>query len=413
MSDLSKTQKGIMITLYILTALSLLLSCFTIYNLAVRSRPWTMGVAYASALTKTEDQVPICTVKIHDNTNKNGQTLYEVQFNSYTDHEGGSVSGFGMQCTGDWELFNGLKSFDYFNIKRLIELNEKYNNSKQMFYTTALGDFYLYYMGDDKSSYMLPDNNIKDYLLIDIQGTIYKLTLKNYTFNRVKDSKWAQFKNSLNDEWGREEVKTQYSWYEVFDYIIKSALTSSARETNSVFPLSLLDLDPYMKIEKQDSKGRFDEVPKTTETRNYLTIQVEYTKDGATKATDSKFNQVGYSTTWSYNNQKEVKDYWNAYTTINLTEKHLSKISSSHYTDSYYLTIDKNFVDSLNKLPNKDLKININLDNLDYKALGIYMDNFVFKTAPLEFNITSSTSQQFEVIHADKLTPTLNFGGNA
>lgn len=408
MSDLNKVQKGFMITIYILTAFALLVSAFVIYNIITKEKPWTLGVTYASLLTSNDNQVSICTVSIKDNSNNNGQSLYEIQWNSYTDTDGSGISGFGIQAVGcDWTVLNGDINSEYYMFNNLA-LESAYNNYSRMLAQNSsliFGDIYLYYTGDNgQVYYSLSSDDLDNYLLIDIDGQFYRLTLKEYTYTAQKDGFW-------NELFNRTETRTTtYSWFEVFDYIIESAINASGSTEFSEFPLALFDLSKYFDIEYKDDNGQYHSLPNTSENRNYLTIQVNYEKDGATEASDSTFKQIAYSTSWNYYSDFELDNYWNAYSEIVITEDYVNAVYNQ-LENSYYLTIDEKFANYLSRLKMSNISIILNLDNLDYEVYGIDLQYFNFNME--SFTINSSTISELEIYNQENcpVELQLNLGG--
>ena len=115
MSDLEKKDKIIMSIVYVLMVLSCAVIFFVIYNVIKKEKPWTLGVTYASVISVDGNEQPILKVSIKSNKNKNGEALYDMQFNSYSDTEGNGITGFGIQCVGDWKIINnsGYADFGY------------------------------------------------------------------------------------------------------------------------------------------------------------------------------------------------------------------------------------------------------------------------------------------------------------
>lgn len=411
MSDLNKFQKGLMITLYILTAIALGVSAFVIYTIAVKEKPWTIGVTYASELTANDNQVNICTVSIHDNFNNNGQSLYELQFNSYTDSEGNGVAGFGIQIVGDWQVWNADRTYENYIAKDSMSFStalQKYNSrGLTQNLSFILGDAYLYYTGDDgKIYYSLSAEDLDNYLLIDIDGQFYRMTLKNYDYESIKDGFWNELFNRT------ETRQTPYSWFEVFDVIIKSALSHSGDAEYEEFPLSLLDLSRFFNFEYKDENGQYHPLPDTSENRAYFTIQVEYSRDGALDIDDSMFHQVANSTTWNYYADLSLNDYWNAYTNIIITEQFLNAVYNEA-ENAYYVTLDREFANYLNTLQMSEINVELDLDNLDYAVYGIDLQNFDFNMQSL--TISSDVISELEIYNEEdcSVDVTLNLGGVA
>lgn len=391
-------KRGILFAfVYTITAVALLFGIYAVYNLIAVQKPWTIGVVYASKLEANDQQVPIVTVKVSSNQNNNGQDLYEIQFNSYTDSEGNGVAGFGIQAVGrNWEIYNFDPNSPYdcwsSGVQRLDELSRRLDSGEKVLMqnnTFMFGDVYLYYTGDNGViHYSISDSDLDDYLLIDIDGQSYRLVLKEYTYTTTRGALW----------WQKTETHTaRYSWFEVFDYIIGSALENSgSAQGYEEYPLSLMDLAHYFTVEYKDEDDQYHPMADTAENRTYLTIQCEYDLDGATELSDSMFNIVANSTTWSYYNNTSVSDYWLATTKeFTLDESMLNYIYYSSY-DGYYLTLDAKLENYL-KTAKESVKVVIDIDKkTDYTLSGIDLKNFTFNIS--SFEILNAPSD-FEILN--------------
>ncbi len=412
MENSDKFRIALMVVVYVITAVFCSLGAFALYNLIAVQKPWTIGVAYADILEYSEDNPAIIDVKINSNENSNGQALYELQFNSYTDQDGNGVSGFGIQCVGGWQirhdyeslpnykqtegLFGGI-SAEIQNIgkKGTINKDEKY---LQQFETYAVGDFYLYYTGDNGVTYSyLSVDELDDYLLIDIDGKFYKLTLKDYSY--ITKEAYKGFTGLFRNFWSANTIThtVKYSWFDVFNAVMQSAFKNSGKEEFRKYALPLMDLSKYLTIEYKDEDGKYHPVEKTTENRYYFSIPVEHYKNGATEVSDSKFKMVGYSTTWSYYNSKDVQDFWQVAIDHLVTQKHLNYI----YYESYgkkFLTIDAKFANYLKTIA--DVEIIIDMDALSQPVGGIDLKYFDIKTIK-SFTI-NNVPQEFEMLNKDQ-----------
>ena len=403
----AEKKRGILFAfVYITTAVALLFGVYAVYNLIAVQKPWTLGVVYASKLEANDQQVPIVTVKVSSNQNNNGQDLYEIQFNSYTDSEGNGIAGFGIQAVGrNWAIYNidQYSSFDYLSGDRMFELVDRLNSGERFLKqneTYIFGDIYLYYTGDNGIIYYsLSDSDLDDYLLIDIGGQAYRLVLKDYTYTTTSGALW----------WKDTETHTaRYSWFEVFDRIIDSALKDSGpAQGYAEYPLSLMDLSHYFTVEYKDEDDQYHPMADTAENRTYLTIQCEYDLDGATELSDSMFNIVANSTTWSYFNNTSVSDYWMATTEeFTLDESMLNYIYYSSY-DGYYLTLDVKLENYL-KTAKESVKVVIDIDKkTDYTLSGIDLKNFTFNIS--SFEILNAPSD-FEILNQGDIEVT--YGAN-
>jgi len=415
LSDLNKPQKVFMVILYILTVISALVSSFVIYNLANVKKPWTLGVTYADALTTTEGQKQIISVKVSDNDNNNGIPVYDMRINSYADTEGNGLRGFGIQCVGNWKVVNksdysvfstSIKDIDvakdikqmYINKEEIEALKSQYANMFEVNQTIAFGDFYFYYTGDDGKIYSKTSiENFDDELLIDIEGAYYKLSLKPYNYEVLSSNAWDLLIGNMS-----ETQTSAYTWFEIFDLVMTSAINTNAETKYSEFPLSLMDLSDFVTLQYQDK-----DLPKTTENRNYFTIQVDYSNNGAVKSEDSMFGMIYASPKYDYYAETSVNDYWNAYSELIITEDNVNFVYSEVY-DSYCVVIDSNFSDYLKTLIDSEIKVNLDLTNLEFNVYGIDLQNFNFDIENFEIKVNSI--EDFKIYNQDlcSVEPTLS-----
>lgn len=398
----AENKRGILLSIvYIITAIMLALGVYSVYNLIAVQKPWTLGVTYAGAISTDDTQANIIDVNIKSNANNNGEVLYEIQFNSYTDTDGSGIAGFGIQVVGsDYALYNMSDLFNNTGLVNFESAQKKYDRMLNQNSSYIFGDVYLYYTGDNGKVYRsLNVSELDDYLLIDIDGAYYRLVLNDYPVTTTSGTLW----------WEKEEVTyVQYSWFDVFDYIIQSALSNSATEVYEKFALPLFDLSDFLKIEYKDEDGQYKQMPDTAENRNYMTIQVTYDKDGAVETSDSMFNMVGSSSTWSYYNEDYIKDYWQATSSITITDSMLNYTYNDLY-EAYFLTLDPTFVEYLQNSKN-EINITLDLSNkvaIDYAGIDLQYFDFNIKS----FEIINAPSD-FIIIHQDycEIEPEVTYG---
>lgn len=405
LSDLEKPQKIFFYIMFAVTAIALALGIFAGYNLALVAKPRTLGVSYATVLTTSSGEVPICEIEMWDNANNNGLKAYGVRWNSYTDVEGSWVKGFGLQVTGDIWGVSQIHTLNSVN-KLLVD---SYINSFGGFATsdTAVYGNWSLYQSDDlgESSYELPRNELNNNLYIDIEGNYYQILLNDYAWVTKESTGFLGLKT--------KEVShsAQYTWFEFAQYIYQSLHSHSNNIQDGTYYINLLECDTYYRLLYQTDKGQYKELDKVSDLRNYLQIKINYHKDGITDASQSMFKQVNNNPSWNYWEGTEVEDFWSVVTPLYLDESNISTIADES-TGNYYITITKEFADYIDGLSNAEVYVNINLDNLEVGVSGILMDNFTFKTQ--EFNITATNSQVFDVLNPNTInTPILNIGGDA
>lgn len=353
--------------LYGLTAVAIFIIGFVIYYIIQFEKPQTLGTVYANGLSCTEEDINIVEVKIHSNENNNGQVCYEVLFNGYTDYIGGAVKGFGMQLAGD---YTGQHAYTTISGEQAV---------------TWYGGIQLYNTDDyGVSSYVT--SNMPNELYIDIDGAFYKICFETFKYNELKSGFW-------NSVFGKtEEKELSYNFYSLFDYIVNSALSDSARFENGEYSISLLDCSKFIKFMYQDTDTQYKDLPKTSTMYEFLKIHVTYSKDGMIDASQSLFHQYYGNSSWNYYNNTDIENYWNAYANLELTEANMNYVYNEEKS-AYYITIDENFAKYLQGLSNANISLNINTSNLDFEIYGIDLYNFYFKIK--SFEITADSVEDF------------------
>ena len=400
--DLETPQKVFFYILFALTGVAFALSVFAIYGFMNNAKPKTLGVSYANVLTTSSGEVPICEINIFSNKNNNGLELYEVRFNSYTDVEGSWVKGFGLQVpTCDWGAYLSTNTSSKHYLINLPTLSSfvYFKTSVQTKDLIVYGDW-SFYQSDDlgANSYKFV-GELSNNLYIDIEGEFYQIVLNSYKYQTWKT-------NWLGQKKYKDETGT-YTWFELFRHIVDSCMHDNRALGDSTYYIDLLECSKYYHLLKQNDKGQYLPLDKVSDLRNYLQVKVNYHDDGITDASQSMFKQVKYSPTWSYWDGTGVEDFWSVVTPMHITEANITTIESN---GKNYITINQDYVAYLKTLSNAEFYVNINLDNIDTEVSGILMDNFTMKTQ--EFNITSSTSQEFEILNPSSYNvPILNLGG--
>ncbi len=406
METLNKPQKIFMIIMYVLASIGILVSSFVIYNLVNVMRPETLGVTYASTLNSSSGEEPICTVEIWSNDNNNGQQLYEILWNSYTDEDGQGIKGFGVQIVGDYfisHIYEMLQSIE--SSQKISKKASEFKNTILSEETIVCGDWYCYNTDDlGESSYMLPIDKVGRNLYISIDDNFYQIKLNNYSW-QTDESFWI-FSHKYVTHYAPQ------TFFDLTDYVIQSALTDSAKKDNSTFYIDLLECANFYDLLYKDSRGQYHPLQDATDIKNYLQIKVNYHKDGATESSDSMFKQVAYSTTWSFYDNSNLEEYWNAYGQIEITENHLNFVYNKD-RQAYYATIDEKLAKYLESTINTEISVKINFDNLDFNVYGIDLKNFTFKIESFDITSTANTDDTFVVYNSKipNISPTIHLGG--
>lgn len=393
MSELSKSQKILMGIIYALTGCALVVIFFSLYNILALSKPQTLGTIYASTLSRAEDDVYIIEVNIYSNENKNGISCYEVLWNGYTDYQGNNIKGFGMQASvlPQEHKYSKVAPGSVFLIHDVDSPYITEFSEATMYYTDDLG----------VSSYVT--NEMPGELYFDIDGSFYKYEFQTFDREVYSTTGWNFF-NALFNITKNEKVPFNYNT--LFEVIVSSALTDSARYENGEFTISMLDLSKYVKILVQNEDKQYVDLPKTSTTYDLFKVKVTYSKDGMTDASQSMFHQFKHSTTWNYYNNTDVEKYWNAYFELKLDEKTINYVFNE-FESAYYIVLDTKFSQYLKSLSYAEISIVLDITAVDFDVYGIDLEHFDFKIK--SFEILVDNAEDFEIYNSDRcsVNPTI------
>lgn len=379
MSELNKTEKIIMSIVYGLTAISLIIISFVIYNIIAKEKPQTLGTVYISSLTCSDEDINIVEVKIHSNENGNGVSCYEVLWNGYTDYQGKAIKGFGIQST---EL---PKAHDY----NMCPDGSFAFNYVQSPYITEFPNSTMYTTDDLGLSYYVP-SGMPNELYFDIDGKMYKYQFKTFEREIYSTNGWNFFNQVFQI---KTTEKVSFNYYTLFNSIVNSALTESAKEEYLEFAMNMFDLSPYVEIYYQDEDTQYKPLSKTSTMYKLFKIKITYSKDGLTDVSQSIFKQLKGNSSWDFYSNTDVKEYWNAYSSIVLTENNLNYVYDESES-SYYAVIDENFAEYLSSLSYAEIIFDLDFTVLDFDVYAIDLKNFDFDVKNIDIQ---SNNEDFVV----------------
>ena len=402
---MSKLGKTLLWVLSIIAGISLLFGLWVVYYISNNRVPETLGTTYLDLLPIEEGDVPICTVNIFDNSKNSGQKLYEVIFNGYTDVENKAVKGYGIQVVGDYDLINRKSSCSF---EEYLELENRMETEGYLEIggTGLVGSVYTYNSDDLGISSYLGEMPTK--LFVQIDGTNYLMEFEDYSYKVPKGSN--AFTKAFNELFGRyKNAYASYTFLDLFDLIVQSALSNSAQEDFAQFSIPMLDCSEMIRLRVLNEDGQYVDLDSTSMDYDFLKVHINYSKDGALNASESLFHQVANESSWSYFNSFETEDYWNSYSVVTITETDVCFVESTYYEGQYYIALTEEYADYLNTLTNVEINVDINLDNISREICGIDMTNFNFDFD--NFTITSSDTQTFDVINSSGFIPELSVQG--
>ena len=271
--------------------------------------------------------------------------------------------------------------------------------------TTLIGGVYTYNSDDlGISSY---SGKVPNQLFIQIDGTNYLMEFESYRYKDYSSRYGAEWFNRLINNYKVKYV--DYTFLDLFDLIVQSVITNSAKEDFAQFSIPLLNCSELIRLRVLDEDGQYVDLGTTSIDYDFLKVHINYSKDGVLKASESLFHQVANESSWNYFDSFETEDYWNSYSVVNITESNVCFVESTYYEGQYYIALTEEYADYLNTLTNVEINVDINLDNISRELCGIDMTNFNFDFD--DFIITSSDTQTFDVINSSGFIPELSVQG--
>lgn len=360
-------KKIINIIIIILTVLALVvIGLYAYFMLFVKNTQKTVGINYIG------DQAPVDILEIKsqqeltaaeieyyenrylfhanvfDNANKNGEELYEMQLNYFTDYklEHNACRSTGMQMLGSYNLVIG-------NGSTLKEINEHVNSSFTYYDTSDM----INYNGGNIATQL----NRNTRLIIKIDNKPYQIQL---TGTETETVGWLIKSN----------ITYYYYWAAVFGDVMNAVKTNSRRYGDYYITINL---SKYFTVYAFDeAKGKFIEDNITDQIFNYSVLKFHYEANGATKASQSLFGQINCNS--KYGNDDSINtEYWQERVVYTLTEKDLEYRTSETYNGEVaHLSVATK--ELLSKMPKSEINIKIDTNSSYFKNNNINFVGFDF-----------------------------------
>lgn len=360
-------KKIINIIIIILTVLALVvIGLYAYFMLFVKNTQKTVGINYIG------DQAPVDILEIKsqqeltaaeieyyenrylfhanvlDNANKNGEELYEIQLNYFTDYklEHNACRSTGMQMLGSYNLVIG-------NGSTLKEINEHVNSSFTYYDTSDM----INYNGGNIATQL----NRNTRLIIKIDNKPYQIQL---TGTETETVGWLIKSN----------ITYYYYWAAVFGDIMNAVKTNSRGYGDYYITINL---SKYFTVYAFDeAKGKFIEDNITDQIFNYSVLKFHYEANGVTKASQSLFGQINCNSKYGANEEIST-EYWQERVVYTLTEKDLEYRTSETYNGEVaYLSSTTKEI--LSKMPRAEINVNIDVNSSYFKDNNINFVGFDF-----------------------------------
>lgn len=360
-------KKIINIIIIILTVLALVvIGLYAYFMLFVKNTQKTVGINYIG------DQAPVDILEIKsqqeltaaeieyyenrylfhanvfDNANKNGEELYEMQLNYFTDYklEHNACRSTGMQMLGSYNLVIG-------NGSTLKEINEHVNSSFTYYDTSDM----INYNGGNIATQL----NRNTRLIIKIDNKPYQIQL---TGTETETVGWLIKSN----------ITYYYYWAAVFGDVMNAVKTNSRRYGDYYITINL---SKYFTVYAFDeAKGKFIEDNITDQIFNYSVLKFHYEANGVTKASQSLFGQINCNSKYGANEEIST-EYWQERVVYTLTEKDLEYRTSETYNGEVaYLSSTTKEI--LSKMPRAEINVNIDVNSSYFKDNNINFVGFDF-----------------------------------
>ncbi len=383
-------KKIVNILLIILTIIAMIaIGLFAYFKLFIKET--TVGINYIS------DQAPVDILEIKDkqelseaeieyyenrylfhanvldNANKNGEELYEMKLNYFTDYslEHTACRSTGMQHLGSYNLVFG-------NSKTEEEIQEYVNSGFTYYDTTNMTTW----NGGNLATQL--NRNAK--LIIKIDNKPYQIQLTGTT---TSTEGWLI----------KYEVTYYYFWAAVFGDVMNAVKTNSRGYGDYYITLNL---SKYFTVYAFDeAKGKFVEDNITDQIFNYAVLKFHYEANGVTRASQSLFGQINCNSKYGEDTSIDTT-YWQERIVYTLTEKDLLFRTSEVYEGEVaYLSVATK--ETLSKMPRAEINIKIDVNS------SYFTDN--------EINFIGFDFNAFEGVTLNKITltgsKTINFLDNS
>lgn len=349
-----KVKRGVFYAYTPIFIICLFLLCWLMYYYLFLSNKITISTAYLDKASYTEDQIFFIDINYYSNRTGNGEEVFELKFNYYTDtripdkQEDGSYGTKYMYSTGI-QLIGGVKTkyFQESGIESFFTGNSYYH------YTITNGYCYDTEMGGTSFGSLnrqtLLDQNK---WIFDIEGELCLIQPKGY----VKSSKNLWIQSNLN-------INTSYFIMSLYNTV------KSLEVGENIFELNLSE---YFFVNMQKDDGKFDTEPTDDVNFLYTNIHVNVSDQGMIKSNQSMFGIVEDDADWSLYGTS-ADSYWQVKTEYDLSFNDFTVV---YEEGCYYLKIKNVCLEYLKPFNYINVVINLDLDKIYISGVKIEVAGF-------------------------------------
>lgn len=367
----------------------LMLLCWLMYYYLFLDSKISITTAYLDDATYSENETFFIEVNYYSNENENGQEVFEVKFNYYTDtripekDEDGNFEAKYMYSTGA-QFLGGIQ----YTYKEDTSISELFSNRADHYYTLKNGYYYDTEMGGTSFTSLKGQSLInQSSWLFDVNGELCKIWCK-YLDEKNLDDMFIEKTLWINHYL---KIDTSYFILSLYNTI------QSLDEGEKIFALNLSD---YFYVNIQNDDGTFNTQPTDDENYLYANIKVNVNNNGMINANQSLFGIVEEDADWSlYGSNSD--EYWQVRTEYNLTLNDFIVVSESQ---KFYLDIKQSCLNYLKPFNYLNIIITINLDEVKVASTQVDIQGFTQKLYSLDIYkiiLHSTTEREFEILDKD------------
>lgn len=382
----NKLVKSINILLCIFMVLSVLVSgIYLYYHYAIKPNHLSVGVNYFGKQSPTdlldidnlseekkkeyEDRV-LFEFNFYDNSKSNGIPLCEFRLNYFTDYTMTTPTcrSVGLQGFCDYSKLVDIESLNNSTEER-NEIVKYFNSSDTSFYMYTFQDDLSWagYTYDVSGANTVLNNDSK--FIVSIANKPYLIQLNGKRIQTV-DKKFLFFTV------GTETTERSVTWTELFIEIMYAVRTNSQGYGSKYFVFDCSDYFKSVKEYNPETK-KFDKTPDTDITKNYSYVKFNYSKDGATKSSQSLFGLIKSSATYGETETSGNIEYWQSRVNFNIDQT--SKIENNSVINYRYSDVHNGYLASVNldclkiikDMPTTNISVVLDLDKLKTNNLNV------------------------------------------
>ena len=333
-------------------------------------------------LKSFEDRV-LFNINIYDNTNKNGEELYELRLDYFTDP---TLTSNSYRSTGMQVLGRAPET----------ELSEANGDIEE--HVPQGSDLY-YYDTKDGISW---SGGLIGTQLNRAQELIIKIDNKPFSMKLTGKSVFYTTEYAKLDIFKRRPYKKSHNLYEtyasLFEDCVKAVKSNSAGYGDYYLQI---DLSHFFTIKKYNTEKLIFEEDAVDVVKNYAVLKFHFDKNGVKNSKQSMFGKIALNS--KYDEQELNSDLWLAELNYNLTAKNFNYRYSAN-REGHLAFLNISTIETLNNTKHSYVNITLDLDDeyltdnkynligLDFSALeNLKINSLTIKSSKnVDFNILSN-----------------------